>query len=197
MKILGFIAAILVFSVISLFAKNTAPAKSEASQFTIDSVHSSVLFSVKHYNVGKFYGRFNEVKGNFNYDASAPEKSSVEATIPTASVDTNSKGRDKHLRSADFFSAKEFPEIHFKSGSVKSMSENQLEIEGNLTLRGITKKIKAIATKTGEGPGRKGKSLIGFEVKFSINRNDFGVKYGAGVLSDQVDIILAIEAAKN
>jgi polyisoprenoid-binding protein YceI len=86
-----------------------------ADTFKIDPVHSSVIFSIKHLGVTDFYGRFNDVSGTVVFDKADPSKSSVEVTVPVESVDTKNEKRDQHLKSPDFFNAKQFPMIIFKS----------------------------------------------------------------------------------
>ena len=170
-----------------------APAPSEAVAFKVDSAHSSVVFRVQHL-VAPFWGRFNKVAGSVNWDAGAPEKSSVAITIEAGSIDTADAKRDDHLRGPDFFSTKEFPEIVFKSTKV-AMQGDKLEITGELTLHGTTKSVTAIGEKTGEGETRQGYKA-GFEATFEIKRSDFGVKGYIPAIGDEVRIVVALECAK-
>lgn len=172
----------------------TAPVP-EAKSYTIDAVHSSLLFSTMHMNTARFYGRFNDFSGTITFDEAAPEKSKVEISIKTTSVDTASKGRDDHLRSPDFFDVQQFPTATFTSTSVKKGEGDKLAVEGTLSFHGVKKEMTVQLEKTGEGKGRDGEALIGFHGTFSIQRGDFGMEYGKGMLGEQVDVIISVEAA--
>jgi len=180
---------------------STPPAVAEIAADTgykVDAVHSSVIFGVKHNSVANFYGRFNKTSGNFNIDPADPSKSFIDVTIDTDSVDTANGGRDKHLKSGDFFSVTEFPAMTFKSKSFKKTGEGTYDVTGDITLRGKTKEITVPITDTGRGKGMRGGEVAGLEAKFTINRADFGVSYGAGTgaLGDDVSIIYSAEGAK-
>jgi polyisoprenoid-binding protein YceI len=184
----------------ALLARDTnhrasAPPAADADTYIVDPVHSSVIFKVSHMNVSNFYGRFNDAGGTISIDTKNPAASSVDVQIVSESVDTHSEARDKHLRSADFFSVKEFPKISFKSKSVKKVDDHNYEIAGELTLRGVSKPltVKAAQTGTGKNP-QSGAASIGFETTFTVKRSDFGVKYGAGALGEEVQLTVALEA---
>ncbi len=171
----------------------TAPADVSGS-YKIDSVHSTVLFSTTHLNTSRSYGRFNDIAGSFTLDAAKPEASKVEIQIQTASIDTNNKGRDDHLRGPDFFDVKQFPVATFQSKTVKKADKNW-EVTGTLALHGVKKDVTIALEETGQGKGREGEALIGFHGTFTITRADFGIEYGKGMLGDKVDMIVSIEAA--
>jgi polyisoprenoid-binding protein YceI len=173
------------------------PAPAVADAFEVDNVHSSVLFKVKHNNVSNFYGRFNEVSGTFNINKEDASKSSMDITVKAESVDSNNEGRDKHLNGPDFFSSKEFPSITFKGTKFEKAGDNQFTVTGDLTLRGVTKPVTAKVEHTGEGPGRRGGTVAGFEATVTIKRSDFGVSYMVGPgLQDDVTLIVALQGAK-
>jgi polyisoprenoid-binding protein YceI len=163
--------------------------------FSIDPVHSSVLFKVRHLGVSNFYGMFKEIGGQISLDASDPAKSSVNFTIQAASVDSRNAKRDQHLSSPDFFSVKEFPTIEFKSASVKAAGKDEYEVAGKLTLHGVTKDLTLKVQQVGLVEGEKGK-LAGFETRTTIKRSDYGMDYGLeqGSLGDDVEIIVSVEA---
>lgn len=176
-------------------AKTQAAATGGA--FKVDPVHASVIFSIKHLKASNFYGRFNDISGSFLLDGS--DKSMIDISVKTASVDTGNSKRDDHIRSQDFFSAKEFPTFSFKSTSVKKTGENTFDVVGELTVRGQTKPLTVKVEKTGEGPGMApGVTVAGFETRFTFKRSDFGMnKYIAeGALSDEVSLIVAIEGSR-
>ncbi len=176
--------------------QSRSESQGEAAGFKVDSVHSSAIFRIKHLGIGNIYGRFNEISGTLDY-ASGGEGSAVDLTIRAASLDTNNQKRDNHLRSADFFSVKEFPTITFKSTKWKKTGDNAYEVTGNLSLHGNTKTITVKVEKTGEGDrGRQG-YRVGFETTFDIKRSDFGMKKLLKPAGDDVRLIISVEAIRN
>lgn len=174
-----------------------ATALVEDSAFSVDPVHSSVVFRVKHNGVAYFYGRFDEVTGSFHLDKDDPSKSTIDIKVATEKVNTNNAGRDKHLRGNDFFSASEFPEITFKGKSFKKSGDSTFDVTGDLTIRGVTKVITVPVEHTGEGKGMRGGTVAGLETKFTINRGDYGVSYMIGpALADEVTLMVGLEGGK-
>lgn len=169
-----------------------APAAAEGA-WKIDAVHSTVHFKIKHLQTSWTIGRFNAIAGEIAYDPAKPESSSVKVEIEVASVDTNCKPREEHLRGPDFFSAKEFPKISFTSTKVVK-SGDKLAITGDLSLHGVTKSISFTAEKVGESNIKEaGGPRIGFYAETSIKRSDFGMKNMLEGASDEVGLTLAIE----
>ena len=168
-----------------------------ADTYEIDAAHSMIIFRAKHNGVSYNYGRFNEFSGKITMDADM-SNSTVEFEVKAASVDTGNEKRDQHLRSSDFFSAKQFPVITFKSTKVsaKDGKADVLEVTGDLELHGVKKSITVDVEITGRGQGRQGESLIGFESTFTINRSEFGMTYGMGSVGDDIRITVSIEAAQ-
>ena len=162
--------------------------------YEVDARHSSVLFRVKHLGTSYFYGRFNELSGRITLDEEDPTKSRVEIEINTESVDTFNQRRDQHLRSPDFFNVKQFPVIAFKSKGVKKLDEDTYEITGDLSLHGETKTLTVQAKQTGFGKNRRGNELAGFEMTFTIKRSEFGMTFMLNGLSDDVKLIVSLEA---
>jgi len=164
--------------------------------YEIDTAHSMILFRAKHNNVSYNYGRFNEFTGEIMISADAVTERTVEFEVKAASVDTGNEKRDQHLRSSDFFSAKQFPLITFKSTKVieKEGKKEVLEVTGDLELHGVKKSITVDAEITGRAKGKDGESLIGFESIFTIKRSEFGMTYGMGSVSDDIRLIVSIEA---
>ena len=165
--------------------------------YEVDPAHSSVIFSVKHLGVSFVYGRFNEFSGVISYDKQDPTRSSWEAIIKTDSVDSGAEKRDKHLRSPDFFSSKEFPEIQFKSTKVTKRG-SALAVHGDLTLLGVTKPVSMELTEVGAGKDPWGGYRRGFHGTLKVKRSDFNMKFGLGEggLGDQVQIILSLETVR-
>lgn len=166
-----------------------------ADTFKIDPVHSSVIFSIKHLGVTDFYGRFNDVSGTVVFDKADPSKSSVEVTVPVESVDTNNEKRDQHLKSPDFFNAKQFPMIIFKSKTVET-SGDTYKVTGELTLHGVTKPVTLDIKKVSEAKGMEGEIRGGGQTRFTIKRSDFGMNFMQGALGDDVTVFLSLEGIK-
>lgn len=167
-----------------------------AETYTIDPVHSSVGFSLRHL-VSKFSSSFTKVSGTVNYDAAAPEKSSVEATVEIASVNTANEKRNAHVLSPDFFDAAKFPTASFKSKSWKKAGEDAFDVTGDLTIRNVTREVVLHVTLLGSGPGMGGAMVTGWEATTRINKSDFGVSGPAMLgkaLGDEVTLTIGIEA---
>ena len=164
------------------------------SSFQIDPVHSAAIFKAHHLGAGMFYGRFNDVTGTILIDEGMPV---FDVTIDINSVDTNSEKLDGHLKSPDFFNVVEFPAMTFKSSSAKKIGDEKYEVVGDITIHGVTKPLTVLMAKTGQVSNRRGE-LIGFETEFNITRSEFGMSYGVdnGVLSDEITVIVALEAGR-
>ncbi len=181
--------AVLTLAATAYFA---TPSRSEGKteNVTVDGVHSSVIFRVKYFDASFFYGNFLKVSGTISTVDGGSGKASL--TIDAGSVFTGSQDRDKHLRSPDFFDAKQFPNIEFSSDDVKHVGGDKYEANGKLTMRGVTKELTITFERTGTGKGRKGEARTGFHGTFTVKRSDFGVKYMVGPLSDEVVITAAL-----
>jgi polyisoprenoid-binding protein YceI len=189
---------VLILALLIISFTQKTESQDAAKAYQIDAVHSSVLFRAKHLGVTYFYGRFNEFSGNITMDEADVSKSKVEFEVKTASVDTANAKRDQHLRSPDFFNAKQFPVLTFKSTKVseKAGQENILEVTGDFELHGVKKSITVDVEITGKGKSPQGGELIGFETTFAIKRSEFGMTYGMQGVSDDIRITVSIEAGK-
>lgn len=174
----------------------------ESGSYGFDKAHSFIGFKVKHLGLIEVPGYFRDFTGTVNYDAADPAKSSVEFKAMVTSVDTGNAGRDRHLRSADFFEVETNPEMTFKSTKVEKKGNGWI-VSGDLTMRGVTKPVSIPFDITGFVPGNeRAGAKIGITGETMINRRDFGVNYGnnlpSGVpqIADQVRVVLAIEAGK-
>ena len=166
-----------------------------ADTFKVDPVHSSLVFSAKHNGVTDFYGQFKEINGTVTFDAANPSKNSVEISVPVESIDTHNDKRDQHLKSPDFFNAQQFPMITFKSTKIEGSGDNY-KVTGDLTIHGVTKSITIDFKKGGEGKGGKGEVRGGGEARFAIKRSDYDMKFMAGPVGDDVNIIVGFEGVK-
>jgi polyisoprenoid-binding protein YceI len=168
--------------------------------WTIDTTHSEIGFSVRHLMVSKVKGKFTDFSGTF-VTAENPFDSSVEATVNLSSVDTGNADRDAHLRSADFFDTDQHTLLTYRSTGIRYDDEEGFVVDGELTLRGVTKQvplqleIHGFQQATPFGDTRTGFTAIG-----EIDRRDFGVSFnmaleGGGVgLGNKVQVTLEIEA---
>lgn len=169
-----------------------------ADTYKVDPVHSAVIFRIGHFNIGQVYGRFNltENAGTFTIDTANPENNSFEIVIDADKIDTGNAKRDDHLRGADFFNVKQFPQITFKSTSVKSAGENVYDVTGDLTLHGVTKPITIQVTKLGEGKDPMGGYRAGLAAEFTVKRSDYGMTGMLEGIGDEVTLMIAFEGVK-
>lgn len=189
---------VLAGSVGMLASSTSVVAQQEAAKaeaYKIDGVHSSVVFKCQRMSGAPFYGVMRKVEGSFLIDADHLDKSFVEVTIPTNSLDSNNEGRNRHLMSADFFSAEEFPNLTFKSKSITKTADKTFEVAGDLTCRGVTKPVTITMKETGSGP-TKGGVAIGYDTTFTFKRTDFGVNYNPKALSEDITIMAGIEGVR-
>ncbi|HWS72726.1 MAG TPA: YceI family protein [Thermoanaerobaculia bacterium] len=173
-----------------------------ADTYTIDRAHSEANFSVRHM-VSRVSGKFDDFSGTITGELSKPASASVEFTIKTASIDTGTADRDKHLRSADFFDAEKFPEITFKSTSIKpSGKKNLYNVTGNLTMHGVTKTVTLPVEYLGSAKDPWGNEKAGFTLTTTLNRKDYGVNWnkaldnGGVLVSEDVQVTINLETAK-
>jgi polyisoprenoid-binding protein YceI len=172
------------------------PAIAAAENYMVDAVHSSAVFRIKHANTSFFWGRFNDPAGSFAIDEADPTKSTFTIELDATKVDTGNGQRDAHLKSPDFFNAKQYPKITFKSTSVKKgKAANLLEVTGDLTMHGVTKPITVPVELTGKGEFPPGKPRAGVEATIAVKMSDFGFKPNAG-LSDEVRVIVSLSGMK-
>src|SRR2546430_738725 len=160
----------IVFAILSAFVLSA----NAADTFKVDPVHTFVLFSVQHLGIANTYGRFNDISGTVVFHKDNPSKSSVELSVPVESLDTHNSVRERSLKSPDFFDAKQFPTITFKSTKIEG-SGDTLKVSGDLTIRGVTKPVTVDFKKGGEGKGVFGEMRGGGGTRFMIKRSDFGM----------------------
>lgn len=172
--------------------------------WTIDAAHSAASFSLKHMVVATVRGQLSGIEGAIEFDEAAPEHSSVEVRIPTASISTGQEARDQHLRSGDFFAAEEFPFMVFRSTGIEPDGD-AFKLRGDLTIRDVTHPVTLETTLDGIVPGAQGGRLAAFEAHTRIKRADWGLTWnkaletGGWMVGDEIRIDLdleAVEAAK-
>lgn len=158
----------------------------------IDSVHSMALFRVQHLGAGMFWGRFDDVQGTVTTNG---DQVGFDVVIDPATVSSGNDGLNNHLMSPDFFSAKEFPQMTFKSVKSEKTGTNMWTVTGDLTMRGVTKPVTAMIEMTGRADMGKGER-VGFEATFTVDRAEFGMTYGVdkGAIGKDVRVIVGLEA---
>jgi len=168
--------------------------------YSIDTVHSSVGFKVRHL-VSRVAGSFTEFDGTITADFGNLDASSVELVIKAASIDTKNEQRDGHLRSADFFDVEKYPEITFSSSKITRVDNDSYAVAGTLTMHGVSKEITLTVDYLGEMAAMGG-VRAGYELTTTINRKDFGVSWnraldaGGFVLGDDVEVNINLEVVK-
>jgi polyisoprenoid-binding protein YceI len=163
--------------------------------YTVDPVHSTVLFSTMHLNVSRFYGRFDNTTGTVVFDEQNPAGSKIELTVKTSTVSTWDPKRDEHLKSPDFFNAAQFPTITFVSKRVAKTGD-KWSVTGDFTLHGVKKEITVDFVKTGEGDDPWGGHRAGWHSTFKIKRSDYGMNYMLDGIGDEIELIVSVEGTR-
>jgi len=171
--------------------------------WNIDPAHATAEFKVKHMMIANVKGHFSKVTGVLHHAEGDPTKSSVEALIEAASIESREPQRDAHLKSADFLHVEKFPSLSFKSSDIKVVGEGELKVDGDLTIRGVTRKVTfAVEGPTPPTKDPWGNTRIATSATTKINRKDFGLTWNAaletgGILvGDEVTITLDVEFVK-
>ena len=164
----------------------------------LDPAHTSVEFVARHM-LAKVRGRFTGFDGTIEI-AERPEDSRVEVEVDTATIQTNQEQRDAHMRSGDFLESEKYPKLTFASKEVRLTGGNTFQIVGDLTIKDITREVTLDAEFLGFGPALEGRTIMAFEAKTSINREDWGmtwnvvVEAGSFLVGKKVDLEIGVEA---
>lgn len=171
--------------------------------WNVDTVHSTVGFSVRHMMISNVKGTFNEFDGNIELDPTDLTDASIAFTIDARSVDTRMSDRDDHLRSADFFDVENHPNITFVAKEIQKTSEDNYDMTGDFTIRGTTKPVTFAITFEGMAKDpMSGDEAAGFTGSTKINRKDFGLTWNAAleaggfVVGDEIKINIEIQLRK-
>jgi polyisoprenoid-binding protein YceI len=166
-----------------------------ADDYKADPVHSFVVFDVHHLGAGYVYGTFGGPEGAVTFDPADLTKMALDLSVDVDSLDTRNGNRDKDLKGPDFFDAKQFPKLTFKSTAVKKTGDNTIDLTGDLTVKGVTKSITVPIEYTGTGKGMQGETRVGLRADFKINRADFNMTADPEpIVGNEIHIIVAIEA---
>jgi polyisoprenoid-binding protein YceI len=188
-----------VLAIALLLTLSASAAAQDKDTWQLDPPHSSAQFSVRHLGVSTIRGAFTKVSGTVHYDAANPGKTSIQATIESASVDTRVEMRDNDLRSPRFLDAQKYPTITFQSKKVEAAGEGKLKVTGDLTIHGVTKEVVLDVdgpTPAIKDPMGKDRLRMGASATTKINRNDFGVGGLPGIVGDDITITLDVEMLK-
>ena len=176
--------------------------RTATSTWTIDPAHSAAEFAVRHMMVSTFKGHFRSLEGTVHLNEEGPPSSSVTASIDVASVDTQNRDRDAHLRSDDFFNAERYPKMTFRSTRVQQVDADSWKVTGDLTIRDVTKEVVLDTEYEGRIVDPWGNERIGILARTEISRKEFGVRWNALVESsgvavgDRVRVELHIEIVR-
>lgn len=164
--------------------------------YSIDTSHSEIGFTVRHMMFAKVRGQFKTWTATLDYDAADPTRSTIQAHVDTASIDTREEKRDAHLRSGDFFDAEKFPKMTFESKRIEAAGKGKYKLVGDLTIRDATHEVSLDVEETGRGTDPWGNARLGFTATTSISRSRWGLTWnqaleaGGVLVSDKVDIEL-------
>jgi len=171
-------------------------------RWEIDSSHSSVHFSVRHLVIAKVRGTFGRWSGTVQVPDGDFSKATVAVTIDASSIATGVADRDAHLKSPDFFDVVQYPELRFVGKRVEPRSTNEIDVIGDLTIKGTTREVVLRVEQYGQAKDPWGNVRVGFTATTSIDRKDFGLIYnqvletGGVMVGDRVEIEAEIEAVK-
>ncbi len=181
----------------SMKAETTAPAK-----WSVDAAHTSIKFTVKHLSVSEVEGRFKTFDGTVETVGADFVDAKVNFTVDVTSISTDNDMRDKHLKSDDFFNAEKYPKMNFTSVSFKKTTTGNYVLEGDLTIRDVTKRMKFAVTYGGIILDPYGNTKAGFKAIGNISRKAYNLKWntlteaGGVVVGDKVTILLNLEFSK-
>lgn len=167
--------------------------------YSIDRAHSDVTFQVRHL-LTKVRGRFSNFNGTIEYDEENPERSLVDVEVQSASIDTNDRDRDAHLRSADFFDVEKIPALTFRSRSIRRKTDDTFAVTGDLAIHGVARSVTFDVSFLGKAKDPWGNERIAFEAETTVNRRDFGLTWNAALetggflVGDEVKIALSVQA---
>ncbi|MFN8310226.1 MAG: YceI family protein [Chitinophagales bacterium] len=188
--------------VIVALALLVGAASVSAQEWKLDKSHSSVNFTITHMMVSEVQGNFKDFSANITSSKEDFSDLNIDFTIMAGSINTADDKRDEHLRGDDFFSVDKFPKITFKSTDVKKLSDKKFAVTGDLTIKGITKKVTWDVKYNGKIADGRGGVKAGFKANYTINRKDFNITYnhvldaGGVALSDEVEVVVNVELNK-
>ncbi|QDV72188.1 YceI family protein [Botrimarina mediterranea] len=185
---------------LSAVAVVAAVPTTRGANFEVDPSHTSVVFSVSHLGYSYTYGMFRDVKGTVEFDKASPEASKFSFTIDAASLNTMNEKRDEHLKGADFFNVKQFPQITFESTAVapaaSSDGKTLYNVTGKMTMHGVEKEVTLPIELLGEGETPFNDYRAGFMCQTTLKRSDFDMDFMVGPIGDSIGVTVSFEAVK-
>ena len=170
-------------------------ANAESVTYTMDPAHTEVVAQWNHFGFSNPTIHFGQVDGTVTYDPENVEASSVQVTIPLSGMDSGVEAFNDHLRTADFFDVAQYPEVTFRSTSVKALGADRMRVTGDLTMHGITRPVDLAVTVNGVGThAMTGQPAAGFDAEATILRSDFGLDMYAPTVSDEIKLRITTEA---
>lgn len=194
MKKLSIFLSMMLIASMGVFA--------QSATYGFDKAHTNVRFSVAHMVITEVDGNFSEFEGQVTTKGNDFSNADVSFTVDVASINTDDSKRDEHLRSADFFDVEKYPEMTFKSKSMKKVNDKEYKLTGDLTMHGVTKTVTLDAKYGGTVVDPWGNTKVGFKLKGEINRTDWGLKYnsviesGGLLIGEEVEIVCNVELIK-
>jgi polyisoprenoid-binding protein YceI len=173
------------------------------TKWTLDPTHSELGFKIKHLMISNVSGWFNDFTAEAETKGEDFETAQIYVTVKMASVNTNNSQRDEHLRTSDFFEVEKYPEMFFESTKIKKIDEENYIVQGDLTLKGITRPVQLNLEYSGVTKDPWGGERAGFIISGRIKRSEWGVNFNAlletgGVaLSDDVKIHSELQLVKH
>ena len=190
-----------ILFLISIAVLMTSVLFAQEKNWSLDKAHSNIGFSIAHLVISDVQGNFTDYDVKLTTNKEDFSDASVEVEIQTASINTDNKKRDDHLRSADFFDAEKYPTITFKSKSFEKVADNKFKITGDLTMHGITKEIVLDMVYRGQAKDPWGNTKAGFKATATLDRYEYGLKYnsaletGGLLIGQEVDIHIDLQVA--
>ncbi len=201
-----FILGALAFAQPALYAQSAktvmAAAPAAATTWNLDHSHSNVRFTVDHMVISEVEGTFNVFNGKISAPNPDFNGAQIEFSVDATSINTNNEKRDAHLKSEEFFHTDKFPEMKFKSTSFKKVKDNAYVLEGDMTIKGITKKVQFAVVFGGTVKDNWGNIKAGFKANGTINRKEFGLSWGpvteagGAVVGDDVRMQINVQFAQ-
>lgn len=176
---------------------------SAQTAWKLDPVHSNVRFTVPHLVISEVEGSFSKFDGSVTHTKEDLTDANVSFTVDVASIDTDNERRDGHLKSDDFFNAEKYPQMKFQSTAFRKTGDKTYVLEGNLTIRDVTKPVKFDVVFGGTAKDGRGNTKSAFKATTTINRFDYGLKWnamteaGGATVGQDVTIDLKLQFAKS
>lgn len=188
----------LPYALLALLITTGLSAPAYADHYVIDTKneHAFIQFKISHLGYSWVLGRFDNFKGDFDYDAKHPDASKLAVTIDVSSIDTNLALRDKHLRSDEFFDVAHYPTARFVSTAFTDEGHGKALLKGRLTLHGVTRQVSIDVQKIGQGPDPWGGYRCGFQGKTTLRLKDYNIDFNLGPTARTADLFLSIEGIR-